>query len=57
MRKRRRNKKKLHTIVAEQKRLMDDKDLVLDEFEKVFRMKKELFIANDKGIIGGHYAV
>ena len=49
--------KKLHTIVAEQKRLMDDKDLVLDEFEKVFRMKKELFIANDKGIIGGHYAV
>ena len=49
--------KKLHTIVAEQKRLMDDKDLVLDEFEKVFRMKKEFFIANDKGIIGGHYAV
>ena len=29
----------------------------MDEFEKVFRMKKELFIANDKGIIGGHYAV
>ena len=48
--------KKLHTIVSEQSRLMDDKDLELDEFEKVFR-KKELFIANDKGAICGPYGV
>ena len=49
--------KKLHTIVSEQSRLMDDKDLELDEFEKVFRKKKKLFIAKDKGIICGPYAV